>query len=233
MATVTKKKVSKKAPKVKREPVIKETDEGRLVIPAPNFQQASFRIIGTAPYVQNKFSNKAVQAILAAQQESKAKTKKSKEPRNIEEDYKNAFHRCSDDSYGIPAPAFRAAMISACRVAGFVMAKAKLSVFVEADDYDVDDGTPLVRLHGEPEMHKASVRLKGPSGTWTVAIRPMWREWNAVVRCTWDGDQFSKADLANLLTRAGLQVGVGEGRPDSRESYGQGWGTFRLANETD
>jgi len=26
----------------------------------------------------------------------------------------------------------------------------------------------------------------------------------------------------------GLQVGIGEGRPDSRDSAGLGWGTFKL-----
>jgi hypothetical protein len=32
------------------------------------------------------------------------------------------------------------------------------------------------------------------------------------------------------MTRAGGQVGIGEGRPDSSNSNGQGWSTFELYN---
>jgi hypothetical protein len=45
---------------------------------------------------------------------------------------------------------------------------------------------------------------------------------------TFDEDQFSVKDVSNLLARAGYQVGVGEGRPNSKASYGQGWGLFRI-----
>jgi hypothetical protein len=58
----------------------------------------------------------------------------------------------------------------------------------------------------------------------------MWREWGLTLKVKFDADQFSATDVTNLLLRAGLQVGVGEGRPDSRESAGLGWGTFEIAN---
>jgi hypothetical protein len=32
----------------------------------------------------------------------------------------------------------------------------------------------------------------------------------------------------NLMLRAGQQVGIGEGRPDSPNSNGLGWGRFAL-----
>jgi hypothetical protein len=35
-------------------------------------------------------------------------------------------------------------------------------------------------------------------------------------------------DMFNLISRVGEQVGIGAGRPDSKMSAGQGWGTFRL-----
>jgi hypothetical protein len=198
-----------------------------LVIKPANLQTNEFSIEGTAPYVQHKFSAKARNKMLADQQAGpKAKNKNTREPRNIEEDYENAMHRTSDGKHGIPAPAFRSAMISACRVAGFTMTKAKLSVFVQPDDFDKDDGTPLVFIKGKPEMHQAAVRLE--SGVASIAIRPMWRKWSAKVRVTFDADQFTADDVLNLLHRAGQQVGVGEGRPDSKKSHGMGWGTFEV-----
>ena len=59
----------------------------------------------------------------------------------------------------------------------------------------------------------------------------MWKRWEAKVTLQWDGDQFGMADVANLLMRAGIQVGVGEGRPFSKKSHGCGWGTFELVHE--
>jgi hypothetical protein len=48
------------------------------------------------------------------------------------------------------------------------------------------------------------------------------------VRVQYDADQFTATDAANLMTRVGAQVGIGEGRPDSKMSAGMGWGTFKL-----
>jgi hypothetical protein len=44
----------------------------------------------------------------------------------------------------------------------------------------------------------------------------------------WDADQFSVNDVMNLLSRAGVQVGIGEGRPFSKNSNGMGWGTWEV-----
>jgi hypothetical protein len=201
-----------------------------IVIKEPNFETAEFVIKGDAPYVQHKFSADTRKGLLEKHQEgARAKNRKKREARDIKAEYEAAMHKMRDGSYGIPAPAFRSAMISACRLVGFQMTKAKLTVFVEADGFDVDDGTPLVKLNGEPEMHEASVRLE--SGVASVAVRPMWREWSAVVRVRWDADQFNEHDVANLLMRAGMQVGIGEGRPDSRKSHGMGWGMFSIQGE--
>src|SRR6185295_18232840 len=109
---------------------------------------------------------------------------------------------------------------------GFKMTLAKLSLFIEADGLDIKDGTPLVRLVGEPEQSIMAVR--NASGVADLRCRPLWREWSAVVRIRFDEDQFSATDVVNLLNRVGQQVGIGEGRPDSRESCGLGYGLFRL-----
>ena len=201
-----------------------------LVVASPNLEHAAFQIYGESPYVQHKFSQKAKNQMLQAQMSTKGTSRKAKEPRDIDADYEGAMHKTADGKYGIPAPAFRCALISACRVAGLVMTKAKLSIFCIADDFDVDDGTPLVLLQaGEPEQHMMHVRLE--SGVASIAVRPMWREWQATVRLKWDADQFSQQDVGNLLERAGQQVGIGEGRHDSKKSNGMGWGTFTLTPE--
>ena len=197
-------------------------------IKAPNILTAVIRIIGTAPLVQNKFSAKARAKMMETQAAgSTAKSKKTRVARDFDADFQAAMHISEDGWVGLPAPAFRAAMISACRLVGFQMTKAKLSVFVKADGLDADDGTPLIRLiAGEPERHDGMVR--NATGVADIRVRPMWREWSADVPVQFDGDQFTMDDVVNLLDRAGQQVGIGEGRPDSKSSCGMGWGTFEV-----
>lgn len=199
-------------------------------VKAPEFSTAQFNIRGTAPLVQNHFSKKAADVMRDQQAAGDAgkNTSKKKQPKDFESLWKDARHCTEDERCGIPCTAFRSALISACRVAGFAMTKAKLSIFVVADAMDRDGETGLVLLtKGEPVKTEKPVVL--PNGSWDIRSRPRWSAgWEASITLEWDADQFRTQDVVNLLARAGKQVGVGEGRPDSKKSNGQGWGTFEV-----
>jgi len=197
------------------------------VIKAADIRSIAFNIKGTAPYVQARFSGKAMQAMMSKMAAgSVAAGKKVRNPRDFDEDYRNAMHMSTEGWHGIPASAFRQAMISACRLVGFKMTLAKLSVFVVADGFDATDGIPLIKLQGKPE--RVDMAVRNQTGVADIRVRPMWREWTSLVKVRYDADQFSSTDVANLMNRVGMQVGIGEGRPDSRKSAGLGWGTFSL-----
>lgn len=203
-----------------------------VIIKPPAFQTAVFTIVGTAPYCQNKFSHKAKEEMISKQKEGqKAKKGKARDGKDFEQCFKEAQYRSREGWHGIPASSFRNAMISACRIIGFKMTLAKLGVFIEADGFDVEDGTPLVKLEGgEPVMRVHPVR--NASGVIDLRPRPFWDEWKMSLRVTFDADMFGITDIANLLARVGRQVGIGEGRPDSKMSAGQGWGLFKLEEDT-
>lgn len=204
----------------------------RLVISAPDFRTAEFTIRGTTPFVQLKFAQKVVEMMRAKMEAgSQAKKGAKREARDFNEDYRQALHVSNEGWFGIPAPAFRNAMISACRVVGFQMTKAKLTVFIEADGFDASEGTPLVRIYGTPEMVVHHVR--NATGVADLRVRGMWREWSAKLRVRFDHDMFSLEDVTNLLARVGMQVGIGEGRPDGKNSGGMGWGLFTIADSPD
>lgn len=202
-----------------------------VTISAPNFRLITVPIVGTAPYVQNKFSARAKEAFRQKMVEgSQSKKGKKREPRDFEADYRGAMHISEEGWYGIPASCFRNGMISACRTVGFRMTLAKLSLFIEADGFDKDEGLPLVRIKtGEPR--KLEMAVRNESGVADIRARPQWREWSADVRIKYDADSFSEADIGNLMLRLGQQVGIGAGRPDSKESAGLGWGLFTIRNE--
>jgi len=196
------------------------------------FEVVELCIRGTAPYVQSRFSEKAKREMLEKQErgDKKSAGKKDRKARDLDDAYQASMHRAKDGGWsGIPASAFRCAMISACRLAGMVMTRAKLSVFVLPDGFD-NDGEGLVRItKGEPHRHDAHVRMA--TGVASVAIRAMWDPgWEATVRVRYDAEQIDAASVVNLLSRAGEQVGVGEGRADSKKSAGCGWGSFEVVS---
>ena len=197
-------------------------------IKAPDFRTITFRIKGTAPYMQNKFSAKAIETMIETQEAgTQAKSKKVREAKDFKAACHYAAHISTEGWYGIPASAFRSAAIDACRMVGFKMTHARMSIFIMADGFDATEGTPLVRLAaGEYEMSLLPVRL--PSGPTDIHPRPMWREWGAEITARYDSGQFSAEDVMNLFMRAGIQCGVGEGRPFSRSSNGLGFGTWEI-----
>ena len=192
-------------------------------------QTATMTIEGETPLVINAFSQKAMDSIIETQLAgSQSRKGKKREPKDFDAAYQGAMHIAREGWLGINASAFRNASISACRVCGFKMTIAKLSIFIIADGYDRVDNLPLVRItKGEPIRHTMHARPK--TGGVDIRVRPMWLEgWQAKLQMRWDADQFSADDVFNLLSRVGMQVGIGEGRYDSKESAGLGWGCFKV-----
>jgi hypothetical protein len=201
-----------------------------ISIRAPSFEVLSLMIVGEAPLVIHKFSAKAKARIMADQiAGSQAKGKKKREPRDYDADFRGAMHLSTEGWAGVPAGAFRNAMISACRTVGYKMTHAKLAAFVLADGYDVEDNIPLVRIIGEPEKYITYAR--NDNGSVDIRSRPMWKEWRMLIRIRFDKDMFSAQDVGNLMMRVGMQVGIGEGRPDSTNSAGMGWGLFSVESK--
>ena len=209
----------------------KKKEEGKrkkVIVPALNLERGCFLIEGDTIMVQNKFSEKAKQEMIRVQEAgSRSRKGIKKEPKDFKKMFEQSQHLSTEDWPGIPASAFRSGVISACRLVGFKMTLAKLSLFVVADGYDKDDSTPLCRItKGKAQYRDDAVRIQK---TCDIHARAMFQPgWQAKISLEWDADQFSLTDVSNLMVRLGKQVGIGEGRPDSRSSAGMGWGTFKL-----
>jgi len=209
------------------------TKTEHIMIAPPNMQKGEVWIKGNAPLVIHKFSHKAKLQIQQKQEAgSTANKNKKREAKDFDAVFNEARHLSFEGWDGIPAGAFRNACISACRLVGFKMSLAKLSIFIEADGYDADEGTPLIKIiGGAPRRLDSMVRVGGISKTIDISVRPQWLDWGARLRFRYDADQFTAADVVNLIGRVGLQVGICEGRPDSSASCGMGWGTFDISTK--
>lgn len=194
-------------------------------------------IIGQSPLKVLRFSKKKQDQVKETQaQGEQAKTKRKREAKDFEREYEDAKYRCTQKDekkrgpgrsvtwLGLNATGIRNGCIETCRMAGFVMTKARMSVFCIEDGYDDLDATPLVRIHGEPEMSVDPVR--NANGSIDLRPRVMFRDWRMTVRIRFDEDQFSPSDIINLMIRVGQQNGLGEGRPNGTNGNGTGNGLF-------
>lgn len=202
------------------------TKTEQVVIRAPAFNTLEVLIEGTAPLVIARFSKKA--ELMQKMSEGKsAKSKKDREARDYDKEADQArYYNSTREWEGVNASGFRAGMISACRLVNFKMTLAKLSVFIVQDDFDAEMTTPLVRIYGQSLTNTSHTR--NATGVVDVRARPIYPKWACKLKIRFDADQFTATDVINLISRVGLQVGIGEGRPDSKSSAGCGWGTFRV-----
>lgn len=172
-----------------------------------NFAVETFEIVGTAPFVSNKFHF---------------------DEQPIRRDADNRFHasmyKSAEGWYGIPAGAFKAAMVRACKYFDIKQMLAKQYFFVMHDGLDDAGFVQLVRFtHGKPE------RFEAVCGNVHV-VRGRWAPgWCVVLRIKYDADQLTLSTVRRLLVRAGTDVGIGAGRQGF--SCGTSWGTFELAQE--
>jgi hypothetical protein len=192
---------------------------------------AQFTLVGLTPLVIHRFSAKTkTQMKQKMEAGSTARSKRNREAKATDDLFEEARYRAPEGWDGFHAGSIRAALISACRLVGFKMTLAKLSLFIEADGVDRDEPQiPLVRIYGDAVKQEDMARVE--TGQPYVTVRARYSPWQAKVRVRYDADQFTVEDVTNLLARVGMQVGIGEGRPDSKNSAGMGWGLFTLASE--
>ena len=210
-------------------------DRMGVTITAPNFKTVEIVIRGTAPYVQNAFSKKAREMMREKQAAGSTAAKgKKREAKDFDAAYREAQHRSTQGWPGIPAAAIKNALVDSCVVVGYHKTKAKKAIFVEADGFDAVEGTPLLRLYGVGKTKKlknavprhVEHMVKLPNGVADIRVRAMYDSWQSRIRIRFDADMFTPADIANLMMRAGMQVGIGEGRADSPSGCGMDWGHF-------
>jgi len=206
-------------------------DQSNVVISAPKFECAEFLLIGTEILVIHRFSAKTRNEIKQKMEGGRTSgSRKNRSAKDFEQAYQEARYVSPEGWDGFHAGALRNAMISACKLVDFKMTKAKLSIFVVADGHDLTEPQiPLVRILGEPTRQEDMARVE--TGPPYVTVRAAYHNWSAKVKIRFDADQFTLTDIANLLMRVGQQVGIGEGRPDSKHSAGMGWGLFDVEHQ--
>jgi hypothetical protein len=172
-------------------------------------------IVGTAPLIMHKFSEKAKRQMLDAMQGRKS----PKAPKDPEGDYEAAAYKMDDGGYGFPSIAFKAATVSAARFfdKSVTMVSLRQTLFFSGEMSKVE-GQMMVRIEGEPIMREDVVRV-GNGGT-DLRYRPQFTEWSTVLEVTYVKSMLTRESVLSLIEAGGLGVGVGEWRPEKKGDMG-------------
>jgi hypothetical protein len=172
-------------------------------------------IIGTAPLIVHKFSEKSKRQMLDTMQGRKT----PKQPKNPQADYEQAFYRLDDDSFGFPVIAFKAATVGGARFYGKSISMTALRQFVFFDaEFSKKDGQKLASIDGVPHMREDVVRV-GMGGT-DLRYRPEFTEWRTFIDVIYVQSMLTRESVLSLIEAGGMGVGVGEWRPEKRGDFG-------------
>jgi hypothetical protein len=189
--------------------------DAQIAISRIGTQTLRVPLLGTAPLIVHKFSEKSKLQMLDAMQGRKT----PKQPKDPEAEYEAAFYRHDDDGYGLPVIAFKAASVSACRLFGkaMPMTQARQFIFMDAE-FSKRDGQKLARIVGTPHMREDVVRV-GNGGA-DLRYRPEFTEWQTTIEVTYVTSMLTKDSVISLIDAGGLGVGVGEWRPEKNGDFG-------------
>lgn len=205
-------------------------DAGKVSIPPPaeagaqTVQLDPLRVVtyeipitGLAPLIMSKWSEKSKQMMRDAQ--GGKKSRKKLEPKVPEVEAEAATYRLPDGRAGMPATAFKAAIVGGSRMYdGLTLVETKQMIFVEGEGPD-----QLVPIEGESEIREDMVRIG--MGTSDLRYRPCFPEWAAVLRVTFLPSKIDLESVINLVNAGGLG-GVGEWRPSAPKSLTGTFGRF-------
>lgn len=198
----------------------------RITITPINFQPIALRLEGISPLMQHKFSEKSRRAIEEKQTAVDA-VRGPREPKDYEAEYNAARYLSREGWDGVPCRQVRASMIRACaNVEGMDMTRAKSAFFLDADGFDVTDGTPLIKIEGGEPIH--DTRPVAIVNTFDLRNRPLYPDWALEITLNYDADLCSETDVVNLLSRAGLTIGIGELRPFGKKGFGGDYGRWEV-----
>jgi len=191
------------------------TTQGTVKLQRIQREIAQIEIKGTAPLIVHRWSEKARQMMLDAQQGRKA-PKQVKDP---QADYESSMYRFDDGRHGFPVMAFKSATVKGGgRLFGKAVKMTELrQLFTFLADGIGVDGTQLTVINGEPTIREDMVRVG--MGTADIRYRAEYRDWSAILRIEYVPNSIDLESVVALVDAGGTN-GVGEWRPEKSGSYG-------------
>jgi hypothetical protein len=188
------------------------SDTAAIVIDRLPAETIRVPIVGTAPLLIHRFSEKAKRQMLDNMQGRKS----PKERKDPQSEYAAAAYRFEDGGFGFPVIGFKAATVGGARFYSAVTMTA-LKQFLFFRGELGRDGQMLARIEGEPRMREDVVRVG--RGT-DLRYRPEFMPWRTELLITYVTSVLTRNSVLSLIDAGGMGVGVGEWRPERGGDFG-------------
>jgi hypothetical protein len=181
-------------------------------------------IRGVTPLIVNRWSEKAKQLMLEAQQ---TKARPKKDPKDPVANFEASRYRFPDGRDGFPATAFKASIVHAARLFdGITQVLLKQSIIVLGETVGQEQLVPLA--YGAVTMREDTPR--NANGVADLRYRAQFWPWSATLYVRTIGGQFDEDSVLALVDAAG-SGGVGEWRPTAPKSATGTYGCFEVVSQ--
>lgn len=206
---------------------VSKNDEG-VVVQEIQLSNVHYNIVGVSPLVPHAMSFKAVGSLLFPAPKKNAAEKATSMKHEPYEEFRDAtymFTDAEDDKptrIYMPAGAFHGAMATVA----IDMAGAKKSQIGRLTS------VPGLKIPvwGVPQIHRSIVRSSDMQRTPDIRTLAILPRWAARIEVNFIGSLVSGQSISNLLSAAGVIIGIGDGRPEKGKLTN---GQFRLCSDDD
>ena len=207
----------------------KTTPKGPITLHRLEDNEISIPVLGLSPLIPHRWSEKAKTMMLDKQQAEGRTPRAKKAPKDPKAEAHAATYWLDDGTPGMPATAFKAAMVDACRFFDAVtMTDIRRMLYVVGTPNQNDE--LLVPIFGELSFHEDTPR--NATGVADLRYRNYIWPWRTVLTVRFPPTVISAESILALVD-AGGRSGVGDWRPSSPKSNTGTHGTFRVAETND
>lgn len=192
--------------------------DGAVVLTRIQRHRITVPIAGDSPLIPHKWSEKALRMMRESQSGG---VRAKKEPKEALAEAEGCQYYLPDGRPGMPATAFKAAIVGACRLFdGLTMTLVKSAIFVEGVGPE-----QLVPIVGEREIHEDTPR--NATGVADLRYRYYYHPWSAELTVSYLPNVIDPASVGTLVDAAG-NGGVGDWRPSAPKSATGTFGRFHV-----
>jgi len=206
-------------------PTKKSDEVGVIELSSLPVARVTLPIIGLSPLIPHAWSEKA-KKMMPGHPSGGLTPVERKALRKPEEEAHSCVYWLDDGRPAMPATAFKAAMVGACRLfRELTMVEAKVLFFVEGEVRDTDQYVSF-SYKGEPVLREDTPRIDNGRST-DLRYRFAFYPWWTALTIRYLSNNISEASIGSLVDAAG-NGGVGDWRPSAPKSSTGTFGTFRI-----
>lgn len=205
----------------------KKSEESQTIYIEPiNRETATFCVLGLAPLIMERMSEKVKGGLLSPSPKKNAAEKAATLKHEPLQEFRDSAYKAVSDTNAtrleLYSTAFKRAMATAALdIPGAKKAQIGRLTYVPGQFIDI---------YGTPKLMMSVVRSSDMNHTPDIRTRCVVPEWAAVVTVSYITPQLKQQAIANLLSAAGEYIGVGGWRPEKGSGA---FGRFALVKETD